>query len=230
MRLALTMRVESAPGYDETRDAISHDWFLWLNSLGHVPAPVPNCLSTPGTYLRDFEVDALVLTGGNDLEAHPGAKDATSAQRTRTEEALIGAALDAGMPVLGTCRGLHVINAYFDGGLTRDIEGQIEKPAAHVAVRHRVRLAPPFNELAGAAEIETNSFHNQGVAPDQLAPALYAFANCAEDGLVEGLVHPELPLLAIQWHPERPNPAAPFDRCLLAKLLDEGAFWKGQIP
>ncbi len=51
-------------------------------------------------------------------------------------------------------------------------------------------------------------------------------ASSVADGIVEGLYHPQLPVLAVQWHPERPNPATQFDVEILGRFLREGEFWK----
>ena len=72
----------------------------------------------------------------------------------------------------------------------------------------------------------TNSFHHQGVQPDNLAPGLRAFAWCDDDGLVEAAVHNVFPILAVQWHPERNGQSEDLDSMLLKRLIRDGAFWK----
>ena len=57
-----------------------------------------------------------------------------------------------------------------------------------------------------------------------LAEGLRAFA-LADAGVVEGLVHAREPIVAVQWHPERPNPARDFDLRLLADFFGKGALW-----
>ena len=56
-----------------------------------------------------------------------------------------------------------------------------------------------------------NSFHHYGVKIEDLSPALTPLA-VAEDGVVEAIYHPKAPILGIQWHPERMNPADLQDR------------------
>lgn len=226
MRIGLTMRVVGARAYHETRDALSHDWTAWLEPQGHLPILIPNGISDAGAYLDALGVEALVLTGGNDLIPRPDAADRTSALRNRTEAALIDAACARDLPVLATCRGFHLVNDYFGGGLIADIRGEHPGAADHVAATHPVRLTPFFAGIAGADTIDTNSFHNQGVGPDLLAQELRAFAVSATDGLIEGAVHRRHPVIALQWHPERPGPSGAFDRAILARLLEKGCFWQ----
>ena len=45
-----------------------------------------------------------------------------------------------------------------------------------------------------------NSAHHQGV--DRLGEGLRVIQR-SEDGVVEALVHERLPILCVQWHPER---------------------------
>src|SRR4051812_20416596 len=61
-------------------------------------------------------IDALLLSGGNDIDPasygqqpHPETNDVWP-QRDRFEIALTRAALARGMPLLGTCRGMELLN------------------------------------------------------------------------------------------------------------------------
>jgi putative glutamine amidotransferase len=55
--------------------------------------------------------------------------------------------------------------------------------------------------MGGAATIQVNSLHGQGI--DRLAPGLVVEA-LAEDGTIEAVSAPECPgfMLGVQWHPE----------------------------
>jgi len=57
-----------------------------------------------------------------------------------------------------------------------------------------------------------------------IASGLKVFA-LSEDELVEGLYHPDYPLLGIQWHPERSGATAGFDSRLIQSFLQR-IFWK----
>jgi N5-(cytidine 5'-diphosphoramidyl)-L-glutamine hydrolase len=222
MRIALTMRVLQEHNYREPRDAISHDWIRWLEQRGHMPILLPNGLADPRRYLAEIAAEAVVLTGGNDLVPRLGHVDQTAADRTRTETAVLTMAVASRLPVFGTCRGLHVINAHFGGSIDGDISGGTVR---HVASSHLVALNGAFADLGYGPRIETNSFHNQGFSADRLAPDLDIFATAEGDGLIEGLVHPTAPIMAVQWHPERPGSCAAFDDAVFARLLEHGAFW-----
>ncbi len=64
-----------------------------------------------------------------------------------------------------------------------------------------------------------NSYHDDGILQADLAPNLRATAVCPVDGMIEALLHPEAPVAAIQWHPERDNPASTFDQALFKQMF-----------
>jgi len=166
-------------------------------------------------------VDGLLLTGsasnvaperyGQSL-ARPDLK--TDADRDATTFPLIRAALAAGVPLLGICRGFQELNVAMGGSLHQEVHAQSgmldhrEAPAADLDVQygpaHPVRLAPGglLRELLdGAGEITVNSIHGQGIA--RLGAGLAAEAT-APDGLIEAIrvEGARAFALGVQWHPE----------------------------
>ncbi|MGH7380749.1 MAG: gamma-glutamyl-gamma-aminobutyrate hydrolase family protein [Candidatus Methylomirabilales bacterium] len=216
MIIALSMRITVNDEYFEMRDAISHDWVKTLDRLGVTPVLIPNSLCDPARYLETLRPQGLLLTGGNDVGPLPGeAEGNTASPRDSTEIALLDAGLRNRVPIFGVCRGLHVINSYFGGRVVRDL-GRI---AAHVNVHHPIEIvARPCRSMEAFQDVITNSYHKQGVLLDGLSPDLRTFA-IATGGVIEGLYHPNLPIVAVQWHPERENPAADLDRALLEDWL-----------
>lgn len=222
MRVGLSMRVVHPQGYPEPRDAISHDWIGVLEEMGWSPRLIPNRMSNVAGMVD--EIDALILTGGNDLTADLSGLDAgdvsdTAPERDQQEARLLQEAAQRGLPTVGICRGLQMINCHYGGRLVR------VNSAAHVATRHHVRIdSDPWRSLLGSGR-DVNSFHKCGVAADGLGADLAAFAT-SDDGTVEGLYHRRLPLVGIMWHPERSAPLAAADRELLRRFFSEGNFWK----
>ncbi len=199
------MRVTAAERYRESRDSISHDWLARLAEWEMTPLPVPNLGERAAAYLADLRPDVLVLTGGDDIGATP--------LRDATENALLDHALAVGLPVLGVCRGLQVINVHH-GGRVVAVDGHAGKP-------HAVIVAPLWRGLYGASAT-VNSFHGQGVAKDGIGDGLVATVTDG-DGRVEALCHGDKPLAAVMWHPERQGGLAA-DRLLLTGLA------AGRIP
>jgi putative glutamine amidotransferase len=217
MIIAVSMRVVANSTYPEQRDAISHDWVSFLEQVSVTPVFVPNTLRDPSAYMDRVGARGLILTGGDDLGKLPGEPHTVSppSERDLTERALLSHAISQDLPVLGVCRGLQVINVFFGGALDRDLSSL----GRHVNTTHPVDIvSAPSESINQVGEAVTNSYHNQGVLSSGLAPELKAFA-LASGNLVEGLYHPERDIVAIQWHPERPNPAADLDRALFQDWL-----------
>ncbi|MEU2390022.1 gamma-glutamyl-gamma-aminobutyrate hydrolase family protein [Streptomyces sp. NPDC007369] len=162
----------------------------------------------PGTAAEVLSrVDGLVVAGGPDLDPvrYGAARDPrTGPPATRRDEwelALVEAALDAGRPVLGICRGMQALNVALGGTLVQHIDGHVEAPGVMswhpvrpVAGTRYARLVPE--------EAEVPTYHHQAV--DRLGRGLIASAH-AVDGTVEAieLPDPDRWVVGVQWHPER---------------------------
>lgn len=141
-----------------------------------------------------------------DNEADP-ARDATTLP-------LIRATLAAGVPLLAICRGIQELNVALGGTLhqhvhelpgRRDHRSDKSLPyAQRYAPVHAIDLKPGGRlqaVMGGAARIEVNSLHGQGI--DRLADRLVVEA-LAEDGTIEAVSVANAPgfALGVQWHPE----------------------------
>jgi len=148
-------------------------------------------------------------------------------QRDATVLPLIPRAVDAGVPVLGICRGFQEINVAYGGTLAQklhEIEGHFDHresddPELDVQYgpAHEVVLEPGglLRALAGRERIEVNSLHSQGV--ERLADDLLIEAR-APDGVIEAFRVRNAPrfALAVQWHPEWQVMSNSFSRALFA--------------
>ncbi len=160
-------------------------------------------------------LDGLLLAGGNDIDPALFGQMPSSALgevnplRDAFELRLLWHALSLQMPVLGICRGIQVINVFFEGTLIQDIPSQHCTTLLHKQCipydqpSHAIYIDPTstLGKLYPLGHGEVNSMHHQAV--DQVAPCLRATA-WSDDGLVEAIEHPNMPyLVAVQWHPER---------------------------
>lgn len=209
MRIAITQRVERVASYGERRDCLDQQWAVFMESLDLLALPVPNHLHSPARWLEALEVDGLLLTGGNDLAGLPGASN-MAPERDQTEMALLTAASERQMPVLGVCRGMQVINQWLGGTL--------EPVTGHTAVRHPLNGRP--TEPLFEAFRDVNSFHDWGITPGGLAETLEAQLY-SDDGCVEAFIHKSLPWAGIMWHPEREAPFCGPDRAIVHRVFRE---------
>lgn len=161
-------------------------------------------------------VDGLLLTGGGDVDPrYHGASDSLAksrdviSSRDEFEFNLIDRALGRGLPILGICRGMQVMNVYLGGSLILDLPstGFEDHARDHeYRLRHRVGIVAGslLHEIARVDEFDVSSSHHQAV--DHLGNGLMASAR-STDGVIEAaewIVKDRTPfLLLVQWHPER---------------------------
>jgi putative glutamine amidotransferase len=216
-----------------------------LESLGALPVMIPLQMTAETLHGIFARLDGLFLPGGEDIdpgnygaERHPqlGAPDK---ERDRTELLLTRWALETGMPVLGVCRGIQVINVVCGGTLYQDIHSQrpdLEKhdyfPPSYERYRitHQVAIEPD-SQLAQAlgTRHEVNSMHHQGI--DRLGHGLRVVGR-AEDGLPEAVEMPPLPfIVGVQWHPEELAKTDQHSNSLFYHFIRAAAGdWRSQVP
>ena len=118
--------------------------------------------------------------------------------RDALEMDLLNLFTSAHRPVLGVCRGMQSVNVFFGGTLVQDLPGH---SSVHDSDRlHSVTAAPSLLRRLYGERCVVNSSHHQSI--DRFGAGLEAL-QWAPDGTVEALRHRTLPILCVQWHPER---------------------------
>jgi putative glutamine amidotransferase len=190
-------------------------------------APDP-CLVEDAGEALDL-IDGLVLAGGADIDPHTYGQEAhaetvdTVPERDVFEIALVRAAIERDMPVLGICRGMQLINVARGGTLMQHLPERFGHHDHRRALGsfdgadHEVDLREGTLALRAAGETRhpTKSHHHQGV--DRLGDGLEISGTSVMDGLPEAI---ELPgsqfVLGVQWHPEADTSSPVLDALVAA--------------
>lgn len=160
-------------------------------------------------------IDGLVLTGGPDADPSYIGEDPVPAcgeicpDRDYFEINLARSALASGIPILGICRGLQVMNIAAGGDIYQDLGSLPDcRPVKHFqqAPRwhptHEIEVAKGTSLAAilGPGTLRVNSYHHQAVR--RVAPGFIVAAR-SSDGVIEALEFPGQPfVLGVQCHPE----------------------------
>lgn len=192
--LVLNMRYDRKPGYVDA-----------LNAYG--AEPISLMLPEVST-----DYDGLLLAGGADIDPkYYGQENCGSEkinlERDESDMAFAKAFIAAGKPILGICRGMQILNVVFGGTLCqhlpttadhrKDKQSNIQGDLIHPVTA----VGESFLSEAYGRQFVVNSAHHQAV--DKLGKDLRIIARDDCDGVVEAIEHNTLPIVAVQWHPER---------------------------
>lgn len=160
-------------------------------------------------------IDALLLTGGGDIDPRYWGEQLTamsntpSARRDTFDMCLTRMAVARGIRTLGICRGLQALAIVSGGTIFQDIYkhhpgrkliGHSQK-APRTETSHEVTIEQGslLSEVMGCGRVMVNSFHHQAVRSTGDTCQVVARS---DDGIIEAIEFPSLPILAVQWHPE----------------------------
>jgi putative glutamine amidotransferase len=183
-----------------------------LRRAGAVPVVIPPQPENAAELVEGL--DGILLAGGEDCdpavygeERHASVTKLMEQRRQENDLALAKVARERGIPTLGICLGLQMMNVAGGGTLVQDIDSQVETDIRHASIpenraRHDVLIeeGTKLSTMLPAVELNVNSSHHQSVA--RVADGLRVTAH-APDGVVEGLEDPRHPFyVGVQWHPE----------------------------
>lgn len=178
------------------------NYVKYLESMGVIPVVtlLPSQIST---------CQGLLLPGGGDITPAFYGEQNHGSHSIDTELDILqlqafDLAMDNIMPVLGICKGLQIINVGLGGSLIQDLEPPVSD-------RHQYHRGDKYHDsvinsdswlykLYGHGAI-VNSAHHQAI--DRLGRGLSAVSCCPLDGCIEAIAHESLPIIGVQWHPER---------------------------
>jgi putative glutamine amidotransferase len=205
-----------------------------LTGAEGIPLLIPALAEELGLDELLTRLDGILFTG-SPSNVEPRHYDGTPSapgtlhdpERDATTLPLIRKAVQAGVPVLGICRGFQEMNVVFGGTLHQKVhevpgysdhrDDESQPLEVQYGPAHDVILEPGglLRAMADSDRIRVNSLHSQGV--DRLGSGLAVEAR-APDGLIEAFRVQRAAsfAVAVQWHPEWNAMSNPFSRALFA--------------
>ena len=199
--------------WDQTAHLAADTYVSALQDTGALTVLLPVATSPPEALLD--RLDGLMLIGGADLDPaiygqeRSEATENTYPDRDEFELALTRAAVDKGLPYLGICRGMQLLNVALGGTINQNlVSDDGTNPhrrivGTFVGTEHDIDLDPGslVARAAGEEVHEARCHHHQAI--DRLGSGLVVTAR-ARDGVPEAieLSDDDRWVLGVQWHPE----------------------------
>lgn len=199
-----------------------------LKRAGAVPVLIPPQPENAADVLDGL--DGILLAGGDDCdpseygeERHPSC-ETMDPRRQQNDVVLARLARQRGVPTLGICLGLQVMNVAAGGTLIQDIGSAVETEIDHASEpsdrqRHDVHIeaSTRLGRILGTRALNVNSSHHQAVG--RVAEGFRVTAQ-APDGVVEALEDPShVFYVGVQWHPED-MPGEPSATAIFGAFVD----------
>ena len=188
--------------HDKSRNEISDnldtrlvDFFLKLN---YNPLTISNSYKSPDSLLKTLNLSAIILSGGANFGKFP--------KRDNLEKALISYSIRKKIPLIGICRGMQMINKFFNGKL--------------IKIDHHVKKNHLIRDVKNNRKIIVNSYHNYAISEKTIHKDLLILFRCLKDRSIEAFKHRKYKILGIMWHPEREKKFKNYDKRFIKKFLN----------
>ena len=200
--------------YDTGKCTLLEGYYRSVLEVGGTPLIIPPCDDTDMMVSLLDRVDALILSGGGDINPLYLSEEplrelgGINPARDWHELMLVRLTANRQIPILGICRGIQVMTAALGGKLYQDIYREASATLKHSqdterhVCSHTVRIASGslLHRILGTEMLPVNSFHHQAVK--EAAPGFAATAYSA-DGIIEAMESTQhKSMLGVQWHPE----------------------------
>ncbi|MBE52420.1 MAG: hypothetical protein CL448_05235 [Acidimicrobiaceae bacterium] len=179
------------------------DYAQGVIAAGGVPVFLPLSLDPAEIIPR---LDGLLMSGGADIDPKRyGAEPEPELQsiepaRDEFELKILELVYECELPVAGICRGLQILNVHAGGSLYQDVPPHSVRDKAPSTRVHDITTEKgSILEKLYGEKLEVNSLHHQSI---KTLGKHFSASATSNDGIVEGIEHSQLPIVAVQWHPE----------------------------
>lgn len=160
-----------------------------------------------GLDLDPNNFDRLLIPGGIDVDPYFYNEENTESQKTNRDYdqkqlAIIDYFVKNKKPILGICRGHQLLNVYFGGNLIQDLKTKRihYQEELYVDKIHDIEVCGWLKEVYKKEKIGVNSSHHQAIS--NLGEGL-EIQGIDDEGVIEAIRHKSLPIIGVQFHPER---------------------------
>ncbi|WP_159703358.1 gamma-glutamyl-gamma-aminobutyrate hydrolase family protein [Arthrobacter sp. 18067] len=222
-RIGVPVRLSSSDGPD-ARVGEANQLFTFIVDLLREAGARPVLLTpvsadSAGRLAIEMQrLDGVLLPGGGDINPRLYGQDPQDSlydvnpEQDHLDMDVARATIDAGLPLLGICRGHQLLNVLYGGTLIQDMApttvthngldphdtGASEWAWHDVLLTAGSKTASLYGSPEGST-IKVASGHHQAVA--RVGEGLIVAA-VADDGTVEALEDPSRWVASVQWHPE----------------------------
>ena len=197
-KIGITMRYIYEDGTQ--KHFINNDYLKYVDNL-FIPIALP--IDKNIDELLEL-CDCFLVTGGDDMDSswyneprHPKTLN-VEPKMDVLDKTVIEYALKSGKPLLGICRGFQSLNVFLGGSLIQDIPNDTHRGLIDNVGITLTGEGNFFKEIYNN-DSKINSYHHQGI--NRLANDL--IPTVMSNGLIEAVEHKTLPIVAVQWHPEK---------------------------
>lgn len=191
-------------------------YIVSVKKAGATPILLPQLKTEEDAMKALKTVDAVILTGGEDInpayyneKPHKNLEDLKE-DRDVSDILLLKAALKEDYPILGTCRGMQLLNVVLGGSLYQDFPSEYisnvvhRDPKREIYIKHDSKIIDKDSkiyEILKVEDLKINSWHHQAVK--RLGKGLKVTA-VAPDGIIEAVELDEKTfVVGVQYHPEQ---------------------------
>ena len=220
---------------DETNAAVPRSYVNAVLMTGGIPVVIP--LMQDDNEIAELlnSLDGIIFTGGEDFDPAYYKENPipqmgkVNAPRDRFDLRLLRLAAERGVPILGICRGVQLINIGFGGTLYQDLSAQYsDKSIRHrqsqssVEASHSVIVEDNthFSDIVKERMLMVNSSHHQAIK--DVAQG-FRIAGKSPDKIVEVIekIDDENWILGVQFHPEMRVTRDNAMRLIFQRFIDE---------